>query len=177
MGWRVGLVVGATLLLTVLGTLFFMRVFAIEMERISLGALIIAMGMLVDNAIVVAEGMLIGLQRGRGLREAAREAAGRTQVPLLGATVIGIMAFSGIGLSPDTTGEFLFSLFAVIAISLLLSWVLAVTVTPLFGSYLLRPAPGGADATPTPGGSTAATPRSCAAACGRGGRWWRCCSR
>jgi len=138
MGWRVGMVVGATLLLTVLGTVFFMRVFGIEMERISLGALIIAMGMLVDNAIVIAEGMLIGIQRGQTAKDAASDAAGRTQIPLLGATVIGIMAFSGIGLSPDVTGEFLFSLFAVIGISLLLSWVLAVTVTPLLGHYLFN---------------------------------------
>lgn len=151
MGWRVGVVVGATLLLTVLGTLFFMAIFGIEMERISLGALIIAMGMLVDNAIVVAEGMLIGMQRGKDARTAAREACGRTQVPLLGATVIGIMAFSGIGLSPDVTGEFLFSLFAVIATSLLLSWVLAVTVTPLFGAYLLRSDPDGASRDPYAG--------------------------
>ncbi|NCA69391.1 MAG: efflux RND transporter permease subunit [Sphingobacteriia bacterium] len=141
MGWRVGVIVGATLLLTVLGTLFFMRLLGIEMERISLGALIIAMGMLVDNAIVLAEGMLIGMQRGATAIQAARVAASRTQIPLLGATVIGIMAFSGIGLSPDVTGEFLFSLFAVIAISLLLSWVLAITVTPLLGSYLLRTTP------------------------------------
>ncbi|TVQ55969.1 MAG: efflux RND transporter permease subunit [Rhodobacteraceae bacterium] len=144
MGVRVGVVVGLTLLLTVLGTLFFMAAFGIEMERISLGALVIAMGMLVDNAIVVAEGMLIGLQRGKTAREAAGEAAARTQVPLLGATVIGVMAFSGIGLSPDTTGEFLFSLFAVIAISLLLSWLLALTATPLLGALLLRPPRDGA---------------------------------
>lgn len=138
MGWRVGLVVGGTLLLTVLGTVFFMRLWHIEMERISLGALIIAMGMLVDNAIVVAETMLINMQRGMTSRQAAGEAASRTQVPLLGATVIGIMAFAGIGLSPDSTGEFLFSLFAVIGISLLLSWVLAITVTPLLGHYLFK---------------------------------------
>ncbi|ALO46186.1 efflux RND transporter permease subunit [Pseudohongiella spirulinae] len=138
MGWRVGLVVGLTLLLTVLGTVFMMRIFNIEMERISLGALIIAMGMLVDNAIVIAEGMLINMQRGMKAHKAASDAAARTQWPLLGATLIGIMAFSGIGLSQDTTGEFLFSLFAVIGMSLLLSWVLAVTVTPLFGEYLLK---------------------------------------
>ncbi|GGW49327.1 efflux RND transporter permease subunit [Alishewanella tabrizica] len=138
MGWRVGVVVGGTLLLTVLGTIFFMRIWHIEMERISLGALIIAMGMLVDNAIVVAETMLINMQRGMSSRKAAGEAATRTQIPLLGATVIGIMAFAGIGLSPDSTGEFLFSLFAVIAISLVLSWVLAITVTPLFGNYLFK---------------------------------------
>lgn len=138
MGWRVGLVVGGTLLLTVLGTVFFMKLAEIKMERISLGALIIAMGMLVDNAIVVAETMLINMQRGQNSRQAAGEAVSRTQVPLLGATVIGIMAFAGIGLSPDSTGEFLFSLFAVIAISLLLSWVLAISVTPLLAHYLFK---------------------------------------
>ena len=140
MGWRVGIVVGTTLLLTVLGTLLFMGLLGLEMERISLGALIIAMGMLVDNAIVVAEGMLINIKRGLSTREAAGQAAKRTQLPLLGATVIGIMAFSGIGLSDDVTGEFLFSLFMVILVSLLLSWLLAITVTPLFGYYLLRKA-------------------------------------
>ncbi len=138
MGWRAATVVGATLLLTVVGTVFFMAMFSIEMERISLGALIIAMGMLVDNAIVVAEGMQISMQRGRDSRTAADDAASKTQIPLLGATIIGIMAFAGIGLSPDATGEFLFSLFAVIAISLLLSWVLALTVTPLLGHYLFK---------------------------------------
>lgn len=138
MGWRVGLIVGATLLLTVLGTVFLMRIFHIDMERISLGALIIAMGMLVDNAIVIAEGMLINMQHGMKAKDAASVSAQRTQLPLLGATVIGIMAFSGIGLSPDVTGEFLFSLFAVIGMSLMLSWLLALTVTPLFGHLFLK---------------------------------------
>ncbi|WP_170436485.1 efflux RND transporter permease subunit [Ruegeria arenilitoris] len=138
MGWRAAVVVGSTLLLTVVGTLLFMALFSIEMERISLGALIIAMGMLVDNAIVVAEGMQISMLKGKNSRDAADEAASKTQIPLLGATVIGIMAFAGIGLSPDATGEFLFSLFAVIAISLLLSWVLAITATPLLGHYFFK---------------------------------------
>jgi len=138
MGWRAGLVVGATLGLTVFSTLFFMSVFGIAMERISLGALIIAMGMLVDNAIVITEGMVIGMARGKSAEDAAAETETSTSIPLLGATVIGIMAFSGIGLSPDATGEFLFSLFAVIAISLLMSWALAVTVTPYLGKLLLR---------------------------------------
>lgn len=147
MGWRAAVVVGATLLLTVVGTLFFMALLSIEMERISLGALIIAMGMLVDNAIVVAEGMQISMRRGRSSRDAADEAARKTQLPLLGATVIAIMAFAGIGLSPDATGEFLFSLFAVIAISLLLSWLLALTVTPILGHYFFKQGTGeGADA-------------------------------
>ncbi|CUH51662.1 efflux RND transporter permease subunit [Shimia marina] len=150
MGWRAAVVVGVTLFLTVVGTFLFMGLFSIEMERISLGALIIAMGMLVDNAIVVAEGMQIAMLRGKNSREAADEAAGKTQIPLLGATIIGIMAFAGIGLSPDATGEFLFSLFAVIGISLLLSWVLALTVTPMLGHYLFKQ--GHADAADAYGG-------------------------
>ncbi|MEO0976443.1 MAG: efflux RND transporter permease subunit, partial [Pseudomonadota bacterium] len=145
MGWRAAVVVGTVLLLTVMATVLFMRIFNIEMERISLGALIIAMGMLVDNAIVVAEGMMINMQRGQRAIEAASRVVRQTMWPLLGATVIGIMAFSGIGLSPDATGEFLFSLFAVIGISLLLSWVFAVTVTPLFGKYFFRTAEGNPD--------------------------------
>jgi multidrug efflux pump subunit AcrB len=145
MGLRAAGVVGITLLLTVVGTLLFMALFSIEMERISLGALIIAMGMLVDNGIVVAEGMQIAMRRGKNSRDAAEEAASKTQIPLLGATVIGIMAFAGIGLSPDSTGEFMFSLFAVIGISLLLSWVLAITVTPLLGHYFFKVGTAGDD--------------------------------
>jgi multidrug efflux pump subunit AcrB len=148
MGWRAGVVVGSTLVLSVIGTLFFMALFSIEMERISLGALIIAMGMLVDNAIVVAEGMQIQMAAGRSSRDAAQDVGGKTQTPLLGATVIGIMAFAGIGLSPDATGEFLFSLFAVIAISLLLSWVLALTATPLLGHYFFKRGAGTGDHDP-----------------------------
>jgi multidrug efflux pump subunit AcrB len=138
MGGRAAVVVGVTLALNVIATFFFMMLFDIKMERISLGALIIAMGMLVDNAIVVAEGMQTDMRRGRRASDAAAEVARKTQLPLLGATVIGAMAFAGIGLSPDATGEFLFSLFAVITISLLLSWLLAVTVTPLLGAYLFK---------------------------------------
>ncbi|WP_447556019.1 efflux RND transporter permease subunit [Vreelandella sp. EE22] len=138
MGWKIGVVVGSTLLLTVLGTLLVMGIFNIEMERISLGALIIAMGMLVDNSIVVAEGMVTNIKNGMKAKRAASAAATRAQMPLFGATLIGIMAFAGIGLSDDVTGEFMFSLFIVILVSLMLSWLLALTVTPLFGYYLLR---------------------------------------
>ena len=139
MGWRSGVVVGAVLLLTVMGTLMLMWLSGLQLQRISLGAMVIAMGMLVDNAIVVAEGMMLRVKQGKSAIEAASFIVKRTQWPLLGATVIGIAAFSGIGLSPDSTGEFLFSLFAVVMISLLLSWLLAVTVVPLFGSYFYRP--------------------------------------
>ncbi|MFT6194511.1 MAG: multidrug efflux pump subunit AcrB [Cognaticolwellia sp.] len=138
MGWRSGIVVGFTLLSTVLGTILIMWLYDLQLQRISLGALVIAMGMLVDNAIVVAEGMMLRMEKGRSAIESASFIVKRTQWPLLSATVIGIAAFSGIGLSDDATGEFLFSLFAVVLISLLLSWILAVTLTPLLGRYFYQ---------------------------------------
>ena len=138
MGWRAGVVVGVALFLTVTGSLFLMKVTGLQMQRVSLGALIIAMGMLVDNAIVIAEGMLVRMQKGKTAREAATGIASQTQIPLLGATVIGILAFSGIGLSQDVTGEYTFSLFVVIGLSLLLSWILAITVVPLLASLLFK---------------------------------------
>jgi len=138
MGWRAGVVVGSVLLLTVMGTILVMWLYGLNLQRISLGALVIAMGMLVDNAIVVAEGMMLRMQRGYSALDASSYVVKQTQWPLLGATVIGITAFSGIGLSDDATGEFLFSLFAVILISLFLCWVLAITVAPLFGSYFFK---------------------------------------
>jgi len=145
MGLRAAVVVGVSLLLTVTATFFFMFLWDVKVERISLGALIIAMGMLVDNAIVIAEGMQTEMRRGRRAVDAAADVAGKVQVPLFGATIIGIMAFAGIGLSPDASGEFLFTLFAVIAISLSLSWIVAITVTPLLGSYLFRTVQGDSD--------------------------------
>lgn len=90
MGLRTGIVIGAVLLITVAGTLFFMNMFNIELQRISLGALVIALGMLVDNAIVVAEGMLVRMQAGMDATRAAGEAVGKTIWALLGGTVIGI---------------------------------------------------------------------------------------
>ncbi|SDR37567.1 efflux RND transporter permease subunit [Pseudovibrio sp. Tun.PSC04-5.I4] len=138
MGWRAAVVVGSVLLLTVLSTILLMKLGGIELERISLGALVIAMGMLVDNAIVVAEGMMINMQRGMRPIKAASTVVEQTKWPLLGATVIGVMAFSGIGLSNDSTGEFMFSLFAVVGISLLMSWFFAILVTPLFGKYFFK---------------------------------------
>jgi multidrug efflux pump subunit AcrB len=131
MGLRTGLIIGAILLITVSGTVWFMNFYGIDLQRISLGALIIALGMLVDNAIVVAEGMLVRLQRGDNGVTAAREVVGATMWPLLGGTIVGILAFAAIGLSDDSTGEFANSLFWVIFISLLLSWLTAVTMTPL----------------------------------------------
>ncbi len=139
MGLRVGLIIGAVLLITVAGTLFIMNIYGIELQRISLGALIIALGMLVDNAIVIAEGMLVKMNKGMDAAEAASEAVGKTIWALLGGTAIGILAFSAIGLSPDSTGEFASSLFYVILISLSLSWITAVSTTPILCKLLLKP--------------------------------------
>ncbi|UZK03296.1 efflux RND transporter permease subunit [Venatoribacter cucullus] len=111
MGLRAGVIIGIILLLTVFGTFIAMRMLGIELQRISLGALIIALGMLVDNALVITEGIMVGLQRGLSRTRAAYEIVKQTQWPLLGATVIAITAFAPIGLSPDSTGEFVGSLF------------------------------------------------------------------
>ncbi|RUM54195.1 MAG: AcrB/AcrD/AcrF family protein, partial [Marinomonas sp.] len=132
MGVRSGILIGLILLLTILGTFIVMEYFSINLQRISLGGLIIALGMLVDNAIVVTEGILIGLHRGQSKFEAASSVVKQTKWPLLGATVIAVTAFAPIGLSPDSVGEFVGSLFYVLLISLMLSWVTAITLTPFF---------------------------------------------
>lgn len=138
MGARSGLLIGLILVITVFGSFIFMKMMGIDLQRISLGALIIALGMLVDNAIVVTEGILIGLKKGRSTIEAASDIVKQTKWPLLGATIIAITAFAPIGLSSDSTGEFAGSLFWVLCISLLLSWVTAVTLTPFFASLLFK---------------------------------------
>jgi len=138
MGLRSGILIGLILLLTVLGTFIFMQQMQIELQRVSLGALIIALGMLVDNAIVITEGILIGMQRRLKLADAAALIVKQTQWPLLGATIIAIAAFAPIGLSSDATGEFAGSLFWVLLVSLLLSWVTAITLTPFFASMLFK---------------------------------------
>ncbi|MGC0119581.1 MULTISPECIES: efflux RND transporter permease subunit [Pseudoalteromonas] len=138
MGVKSGILIGGILLITVLGTFIFMKIFAIDLQRISLGALIIALGMLVDNAIVVTEGILINIKRGQSKVKAAVNIVEQTKWPLLGATVIGITAFAPIGLSSDASGEFAGSLFWVLLISLLLSWVTAITLTPFFANMMFK---------------------------------------
>ncbi|WP_105254637.1 efflux RND transporter permease subunit [Pseudoalteromonas sp. T1lg75] len=138
MGVKSGLLIGGILLLTVLGTFIFMALFDINLQRISLGALIIALGMLVDNAIVITEGILINLKRGQSKLQAAVNIVGQTKWPLLGATIIAITAFAPIGLSSDASGEFAGSLFWVLFISLLLSWVTAITLTPFFADMMFK---------------------------------------
>lgn len=141
MGLRSGLLMGGILLVTVAGTLMGMYLYGLDMQRISLGALIIALGMLVDNAIVVVEGTLVRVKKGESAATASRAIVERTKWPLLGGTVVGILAFSPIGFSPDNTGEYASSLFWTIAIALLFSWLVAIWLTPYFCTLLLKPDP------------------------------------
>lgn len=153
MGLRSGMLIGFVLLLTIAGTFIFLSPMQVALERISLGALIIALGMLVDNAIVVVDGILVRLQKGEDAKFAAIEVVKRTATPLFGATIIAILAFAAIGTSDDSTGEFCRSLFQVVLVSLLLSWVTAVTVTPLLCvMFLKKPAQGAAIKDPYSGG-------------------------
>jgi multidrug efflux pump subunit AcrB len=138
MGLRSGLLIGFILVVTIVGSFIFLSPMGVALERISLGALIIALGMLVDNAIVIVDGMLIRIQKGEDPEEAAATVVSKTAIPLLGATAIAILAFAAIGTSQDSTGEFCRSLFQVIFVSLTLSWVTAVTITPLLGVMILK---------------------------------------
>ena len=139
MGLRSGILMGGILLVTVAGTLFGMYLYGLDMQRISLGALIIALGMLVDNAIVVVEGTLVRVQKGESPASASVKVVNQTKWPLLGGTIVGILAFSPVGFSPDNTGEYAGSLFWTIAISLLFSWLVAIWLTPYFCTLILKP--------------------------------------
>lgn len=139
MGLRSGLIIGFVLFVTIASSFIFMPSLGIMLERISLGALIIALGMLVDNAIVVVDGILVRINKGKDAKESAIEVVKQTSMPLLAATLIAILAFAAIGLSQDSTGEFTQSLFYVVMISLGLSWVTAVTLTPLLAIKFLKP--------------------------------------
>ncbi|MFN2268202.1 MAG: efflux RND transporter permease subunit [Desulfonatronovibrio sp.] len=132
MGLRSGLIIGNGLILTILITFAMMRYIGMDLDRVSLGALIIALGMLVDNAIVVTEGIVVKMQTGVKKIEAAGQTIKETAWPLLGATLVAVFAFMPIVLAGDDTGEYTRGLFIVIAVSLMVSWFLAMSVTPLW---------------------------------------------
>ena len=138
MGLRSGILMGGILLVTVAGTLMGMYLYGLDMQRISLGALIIALGMLVDNAIVVVEGTLVRVQAGEEPGAASMAVVNQTKWPLLGGTIVGFLAFSPVGFSPDNTGEYAGSLFWTIAIALLFSWLVAIWLTPYFCTLMLK---------------------------------------
>ena len=131
MGWRMGIIIGTALVMTIVTTFVFMALFGIDLQRMSLGALVIALGMMVDNAIVVADGVVVRLNQGMERTKAAIEAASLPSMPLLGATVIAVMAFYPIFASVESAGEYCRTLFTVVAISLLSSWLISISITPL----------------------------------------------
>jgi multidrug efflux pump subunit AcrB len=131
LGWRLGVVVGSGLLLSILGVFIFMKLMGIDLHRISLGALIIALGMIVDDIIVVSDLYLVKLSQGMDRVQAAVEAADENAKPLFWATTAAAMAFFPIFLSPEGAGEFCRSLFLVVGASLWISWIFAMTLTPV----------------------------------------------
>lgn len=138
MGFRSGVIIGTGLFITVLGSFVVLYMMNGTLQRVSLGALIVAMGMLVDNAIVVIDGILVDSARGMKKPESLVHTANKTAMPLLGATLIAILAFFPIFLSPDTTGVYVRDLFIVLAVSLLLSWVLALVHIPIHSDKYLK---------------------------------------
>lgn len=150
MGMRAGIIIGISgLVFPILGSFIVMAVMGIDLHRISLGALIIAMGMMVDNAIVVTDGIMVRIAAGMDRKQAAIEAASGPAWPLLGATVVACMAFYPIFASTYDTGEVAGSLFTVVSISLVLSWVFCQTAAPLLCIAILPgPKPGQAQTDP-----------------------------
>ena len=131
MGFRSGLIIGVGLALTIGLSFPILLTLGSTLQRISLGAFIIAMGMLVDNAIVIMDGILVDKQRGLGPKTYLYRIGDNTAIPLLGATVIGISAFLPAFLSKDSAGEYCRDMFLVICVSLLASWVLALVQVPM----------------------------------------------
>ena len=141
-GFKNGLLIGCGLVFSIFATLIVMLCTDIALQRMSLAAIIIAMGMLVDNAIVVSDSALVNMQRGMRKRVAIMRACSSTALPLLAATIIAILTFLPIYFSPHITGELLSSLVIVIGVSLMFSWVFALTQTPFFiQEFVRRPRP------------------------------------
>lgn len=141
-GFKNGILIGSGLVFSIFATLIVMLSQGIALQRMSLAAIIIAMGMLVDNAIVVSDSALVNMQRGMRKRVAILSAVSSTAMPLLGATLIAVLAFLPVYLSPHITGELLSTLFIVIAVSLLLSWILAISQNIFFvQEFVRRPRP------------------------------------
>ncbi len=138
MGFRSGLMIGISLVVIVIGSFLFLGSMDGTMQRVSLASFIFAMGMLVDNAIVITDGILVGLKTGKPRREAMTEIGCKTAMPLLGATVIAILSFLPVFLSPDSAGVYVRDLFIVLAVSLLLSWILALVHVPLMADKMLK---------------------------------------
>ncbi len=138
MGWRSGYIIGSSLVVIVFGSFLILKGFDGTLQRVSLASFILAMGMLVDNAIVIVDGILVDMKQGKPRVEALTSIGQKTAMPLLGATLIAILAFLPIFMSPDTAGVYVRDLFIVIAVSLLLSWILALIHVPVMSQRMLK---------------------------------------
>lgn len=147
MGVRMGIIIGSGLILTILTTFIPLAALGIDLQRMSLGALIIALGMMVDNSIIVSDGAMVRMSQGMDRAKAAIDAATRPAMSLLGATFVAIMAFYPIFASVESAGEYCRTLFSVVGIALLVSWLLSMTVTPLQCVAMLPEPKGGASET------------------------------
>ena len=139
LGWRTGTVVAFSIPLVLAITFFLMKVFGIDLQRISLGALVIALGLLVDDAIIAVEMMVVKMEQGWDRSKAATFAYTSTAFPMLTGTLITAAAFTPVGFSKSAASEYTFSIFAVVTIALLVSWIVAVVFTPYLGYKLLDP--------------------------------------
>ncbi|WP_441351426.1 efflux RND transporter permease subunit [Vibrio splendidus] len=139
MGLKSATIVGSSLLLTILLTLIYMNIASIDLHRVSLGTFILALGMLVDNAIVITDMMIVKINKGIDRTKAAIDSVKETATPLFGATVIAIMGASPVIFSKTDAAEFASSVFLIIASSLLLSWFVAMTFTALMCWFFIKP--------------------------------------
>lgn len=137
LGMRAGLVVAISIPLVLAITFVFMEYTGISLQRISLGALIIALGLLVDDAMIAVEMMVSRLEQGDNLTKAATYVYTSTAFPMLTGTLVTVAGFIPVGLNSSAAGEFTFTLFVVIAVSLVVSWIVAVLFTPLLGVTIL----------------------------------------
>ncbi len=140
LGWRTGTVVALSIPLVLAITFFMMKIFGIDLQRISLGALVIALGLLVDDAIIAVEMMVVKMEQGWDRFQAATYAYTSTAFPMLTGTLITAAAFTPVGFSKSAASEYTFSIFAVVTIALIVSWLVAVVFTPYLGYKLLDPA-------------------------------------
>ncbi|OSR65654.1 Cobalt-zinc-cadmium resistance protein CzcA [Pseudomonas syringae pv. actinidiae] len=137
LGFRAGLVVACSIPLVLAMVFVFMEYSGITMQRISLGALIIALGLLVDDAMITVEMMVTRLEMGETKEQAATYAYTSTAFPMLTGTLVTVAGFVPIGLNNSSAGEYTFTLFAVIAVAMLVSWVVAVLFAPVIGVHIL----------------------------------------
>jgi multidrug efflux pump len=143
LGWRTGLVVALCIPLVLAITFLMMKLFGIDLQRVSLGALIIALGLLVDDAIISVEMMVVKMEQGWDRIKAATFAYTSTAFPMLTGTLVTLASFMPVGFAKSSAGEYCFSIFAVVGIALLVSWLVAVIFTPYIG-YLILPVVKGA---------------------------------